>query len=203
MKKLLALVLVLAMALSLCACGSGKVPTAEEVKGSNDGKVYENSYLGIKFTVKDAWYFLSDAEIAEIAGTTQDILSDAGNDVQDATAYYDMMAMDENTGNNINIMVQVVGNVSDVNYDEILDESEAEILQMGASIGAKYTFSEHTTVKLSGVEFHKMDAVGEMTEYGISYEQGCYIAVIDGVFVNITTTSYDGTPLTDIEAMFN
>lgn len=201
MKKILALVIVFVMAFTLCSCGTAKVPTADEVKGSVNGSVYENSYLGIKFTVNGGWYFLSAEEMAQVAGTTQNILEEAGNDIQDNVAYYDMMAMDENTGNNINIMVQVVGNAGDIDFDEFLDESESEILSMGASIGATYSFSDHTTVKLSGVEFHKLGASAEM--YGIAYEQGCYVAIIDGVFVNVTITSYDGTPISDIEAMFN
>lgn len=200
MKKILTFAIILVMAFTLCSCGTFKVPTADEVKGSVNGSVYENSYLGLKFTVSGDWYFLTSEEIADVAGTTQNILEEAGNDIQDNVAYYDMMAMDENTGNNINIMVQVVGNVGDVDFDELLDESESEILSLGASIGATYSFSDHTTVKLSGVEFHKLGASAEM--YGISYEQGCYVALIDGVFANVTITSYDGTPISDIEAMF-
>ena len=200
MKKILTFAIILVMAFALCSCGTFKVPTADEVKGSVNGSVYENSYLGLKFTASGDWHFLTSEEIADVAGTTQNILEEAGNDIQDNVAYYDMMAMDENTGNNINIMVQVVGNVGDVDFDELLDESESEILSLGASIGATYSFSDHTTVKLSGVEFHKLGASAEM--YGISYEQGCYVALIDGVFANVTITSYDGTPISDIEAMF-
>ena len=202
MKKFLVLVIVICMAFTAVACGS-KVPTADEVKGSNNGSVYKNDYVGLKFTVKDAWSFMTDEEIAEVFGATAQLLEDAGNEVQDNVSFYDMMAMDENTGNNVNVMIQVVGNAGNVDFDEILDASEAEILQMGASIGATYTFSDHTTVKLSGIEFHALSATGEMPDFGISYKQGCYIAVVDGAFVNITITSYDGTPISDIEAMFN
>lgn len=202
MKKLLAFALVIAMALTVTACGS-KVPTAAEVKGSVNGSVYENDYLGLKFTLNGDWYFLSDEEIADIAGTTQNILEDAGNEVQNNVAYYDMMATDEATGNNINIMIQVVGNTGAIDFDEILDESEAEILSMGASIGATYSFSDHTTIKLSGIEFHKLSARGGFPEYDVYYNQGCYIAVVDGVFINITITSYDDTSIADIEGMFS
>ena len=202
MKKFIAIVLVICMALTITACGA-KVPTSEEVKGSNDGTVYKNDYTGLKFTVNGNWYFLSDEQIAEVFGTTQQMLEDAGNDVQDTLAFYDMMAMDEITGNNVNVMVQVVGNTGDIDFEEFLSTSEAEILEMGASIGAIYTFSDHTTVKLSGVEFHRVTAHGEMPDYDIAYDQGCYIALVDGAFVNVTVTSYDGTPISDIEAMFN
>ena len=200
MKKFLTIAIVLVMAFVLCSCGTAKVPTADEVKGTVNGSVYENGYFGLKFTINGDWYFLSSEEIAEVAGTTQNILAEAGNDIQDNVPYYDMMAMDENTGNNINIMVQVVGDAGNIDFDELLDESESEILSLGASIGATYSFSDHSTVKLSGVEFHKLGATAEL--YGITYEQGCYIALVDGVFANVTITSYDGTPISDIEAMF-
>ncbi len=196
-----ALMAVSVLALALCSCGAAGLPTMDEVKGSNDGSVYTNSYTGLKFTVSGAWRFLTDDEVAQITGTTQDILDEAGNGTDVTSQAYDMMAMDDNTANNVNVMVQIVGDTGDADLDEILDQSESEILEMGASIGVSYSFSEHSEATLSGIEFKKLTASAEMN--GISYVQGCYIALVDGVAINVTLTSYDGTPLEDIEAMFN
>ncbi len=202
MKKLLTLALALMMAMSLLsACGSAPLPTADEIKGSVDGNVYTNAYTGLKFTASGDWYFMSEDEIEEITGTTQEILDQSGSDADVTASIYDMMAMDQVTANNVNVMIQIVGDSDDVDFDEVLDESEAEILEMGASIGANYSFSEHSTVTLSGIEFHKLTATADYS--GVTFVQGCYIAVKDNVCLNVTLTSYDGTPLSDIEAMFN
>ena len=199
MKKFISLALILVFAISLCSCG---VPELDEVRGSVSGDVYENSYLGLKFTKPSSWDYATEDEIAQVAGTTEDVLNEGGIDETVDAARYDMMASDAISGNNINLSLDIVGNTASMSdLDATLDEVEAQLTEMGSSIGMTYTFGEHSKVKLSGIEFTKLSASAEY--YGIAFEQGCYIAVKDGVCVNISITSYDGTPVTDIEALFS
>ncbi len=204
MKKFAVLTLLVLMAtfiLTSCGAEDPEPITLADASGTIDGESYTNSLTGLNFTLSGNWYFLSDEEIEEITGVTKDLLNGSGSELDPSVMVYDMMAMDSDTANNVNVMVQLAPDAEDVDFDEILDQSEAEILEMGASIGASYSFSEHSTAALSGIKFYKLTAKADMN--GISYEQGCYIAIENGVCLNVTLTSYDGTPLEDIEAMFS
>ncbi len=200
MKKLISLAVAAVLAMTVLS-GCGSLPSISDAMGSNDGTVYQSDATGLKFTVSGNWRFMTEDEIEQITGVTQDILDEAGEDADVSSQAYAMMAMDETTGNNVNVMVQVIADASGIDMDELLNQTEKEIESMGNSIGMTYTFSDHSTAKLSGIEFHKITANADFS--GVSYVQGCYIAFVNNVCVNATITSYDGTPLEDIEAMFN
>lgn len=205
MKKILSAILVVSLALSIAGCA----PSAEEIKGSVDGQVYTNEYLGLTFNAPSSFRFLSDDEISDIFGATGEILADGGVDAEVNPSYYDMMAMDETTGSNISLMLQI-GTLGTTDYDDFLDEAEKSIMSMGEAIGAAYSFSAHAVVKLGEVEFHKIEADADMnltledgSTVSASYTQGSYIGEKDGVVVNMTITSFDGTPISEFEAMMS
>lgn len=200
MKKLITLALIAAFAFSLCGCGVEKLPTYEELKGSVSGDTYENSYLGIKFKLPDGWRFYSDEEIEQATGQTADILNEAGAEVEVGSQYYDMMAIDDNTGNNINCSLQIVGNTGKVDYDEIIDAIVDSVKQYGDSLGFEYSFSDRTEVKFCGMTFHKY--LADVSYESIGFKQAGYIVCEKGVVINITVTIMDGSSETDIEAMF-
>lgn len=202
MKKILSLVLVAAIALMVCSCGVAKVPTVEEVKGSTSGNVYTNEYLSLKFTKPAEWEFYTEEQIEELSGNTQDMLAEGGYEMDDTSRqYYDMMAIDNSTGNNINIVYQIVGTTGKIDYNEVLDTNKEEIRQLGEALGLNYTFSDYETVKLSGVEFHKFVATADFE--GISLTQAAYVAVERGVCISMAITIIDDLDVRAVEAMFS
>ena len=202
MKKVLAVLLIAALALMMCSCGLEKVPTADEIVGNTSGNVYENDYLSLKFTKPSSWVFYTADEIAEITGMTEDLLAEGGVESAVDVQHFDMMAYNQETGSNISVALQIIGNTTEeIDLDEILDSAETEIVNTGAAIGMSYSFGGRETVKLSGIEFRKLTASAEF--YGISYEQACYVAVHKGVAINVTVSIFDDTQLSEFEAMFS
>lgn len=201
MKKLLSIILAAVLMLSLCSCGSIKVPTMDEIRGTIDGPVYTNDFLSLKFEKPESWAFATEEEIESIVGNTQSILTEGGVDEKIDSSRYDMIASDDTTGNNINLSLEIVGsNATDEELEEVLSSTEDQLKEMGGQIGMDYTFGAHTKVNLGGLEYHKLEASAKYLEF--NYEQGCYVAVKDGVIVNLTITVYDGTPISSIEALF-
>ncbi len=201
MKKFITVLTVIAIAVSVCACGVAKLPTYDELKGTVSGDVYENEYLGIKFVKPSTWSFSTEEEIAEIAGTTADILEEGGvEEVEVGAEYFDMMAQDGETGNNINCSLRIVGNTGSVDFDEIIGEIEESILGYGESIGFNYTFSDTEVVTLCGIEFHKFNSTADYL--GITFKQAGYVALEKGVLINFNITVMDDSNISDIEAMF-
>ena len=212
MKKLLSLLLAAALALTLTACAGGSDGESEggeshiadpgEVRGVAEGSTYKNDFLELKFTKPDSWTFATEDEIAGIAGNTQDILSEGGVESEVDASRFDMIATDAVTGNNVNLSLEIIDQeATDEDLEAVLDATEERLLEMGSSIGMNYTFGEHSKVTLGGLEYHKLSATAEYRE--VTFEQGCYVAVKDGVLINITATSYDGTAISDFEAMFS
>ncbi len=201
MKKLITVLTVAAMALMLASCGVAKLPTYDELRGSTLGDVYENEYLGLKFVKPSTWTFSTAEEIAEIAGTTADLLEEGGvEEVEVGDEYFDMMASDGETGNNINISLRIVGNTGSVDYDELLQGIEDSIDEYGKAIGFTYEFSDRTETTLSGITFHKFTATADYL--GISFKQSGYVALKDGVLININITIMDESDIEAVEAMF-
>ena len=201
MKKLLSLLLAAALIFSLAGCSASKLPTYDELRGEVSGDVYTNDYLGLTFTKPSGWEYYSDEDLAGLMSTTADLIEEGGVEVEEGDEFYDMFVIDPVTGNNVNCMLQIVGNTGVVDYDSVLDDIKASIVEYGDAIGFKYTFSDADSKELCGIKFHALNAT---TEYeGVIFEQCCYIAVEKGVVVNLTVTIMDGTPLETVEGMFS
>ena len=78
MKKFISLFLAIVMLAMLVGCNNvpsgggdnkGDTPKAELSRGTIDGDVYTNEYLGFKFTKPESWVYSTDEEIAAIALT--------------------------------------------------------------------------------------------------------------------------------------
>lgn len=215
MKKSIYIILslLLVAALTFSGCGladklndvlngnSGKTPQSlEEIMGTNDGSVYKNDYLGLEFTAPGDWRLYSDEEIAASNAQTSEFLEEAGSELDVGASYYDMMGMDEQTGNNINCILEIVDANAKVDYDEILDEVEKSITDFGEEVGFVYTFGERSEIQLCGITFQKYTAEVDLS--GLKFRQAGYITVKDGVMVNISVTIMNDMAISDVEACF-
>lgn len=118
MKKLLSLALVLVMLLSFAACNSLK---AEDVLGTLDGRHYKNTALGMQIFAPAGWEYSSAEEIKALGGA---------EDLEDAdVAVYDMMLVNTQSGSNIIVGFENMGNIygSVISEDEYLELSTKHI----------------------------------------------------------------------------
>ena len=206
MRRFLTAIIAIIMVLTLCGCGesssdntgangavtnesvsSEKVPTIESIKGTYNGDVYENGYMGYKFTKPSDWTYSTEEEIAAMFEN-----SGLGD-----TDFCDMLVLDSSTGNNINILYSIA---SDINLEDYLVQSENEIKQIGENLGMTSTFSSHESVKLGNIDCMRVEIESDIQ--GTKMYQACYAAYADGVLMNVTITVNDGTPIENFEAMF-
>lgn len=224
MKKILSLLLVVFMVVLLVGCGTGVsnngnvtnetdaseteastengTVKAQISKGTIEGDVYKNEYLGFKFTKPASWVYSTDEEIAAAMNVAVDkILGDKYKETLESNpATYDMMVVDSLTGSNINIVYEnlklsFATNITIEQYVEALKQ------QLSGVSGMTVSFSDKLEkVKLGETEFTK--CVCETSFNGVSMTQVFYLCKVDGYMVAMTATITGGYTVAEIEAMF-
>lgn len=202
MKKLLTVVLAIIVMLSLCACFEKPLPQEDEIRGTISELEYVNEYIGLKFTKPAEWNYVTGDELDELTGLTNNTLSESGISDTISSDQIDMFAMDPETLNSVFLGTTIVGyDITDEDLDEAIKTIKEQIAEMGSSVDLEYTFSDETTVTIGDVEFRKITA--KVSYDWLSFTQGSYIGIKDGVAVNITISIYDDSDIRGIEAMFS
>ena len=171
-------------------------------KGSREGNVYKNEFLGFEFTKPDSWVFSTDEEIAAAMNLAVDqILGDNFKEaLKKNPAIYDMMVVDSITRTNINVVYENLqlsfsSNITEAQY---IDAVKAQLANIS---GMEVTFSETLEkVNLGKTEFTK--CVCETKTNGVSMTQVFYLRNIDGYMACVIVTIASGYTVADIEAMF-
>lgn len=171
-------------------------------KGSHEGNVYKNEFLGFTFTKPDSWVFSTDEEIAAAMNLGIDqILGDNFKEaLKKNPAIYDMMVVDSITRSNINVVYENLqlsfsSNITEAQY------IEAVKYQLSNISGMEVTISETLEkVNLGKTEFTK--CVCETKTNGVSMTQVFYLRNIDGYMACVIVTITSGYTVADIEAMF-
>lgn len=205
MKKLLALLLAAVMLLSMTACGGegGEAETTEPAGpavGTISGNTYTNTFFGMGCTLDSTWTVADQAQMMEIFGVAEDLLSDAALD-SDGMAY-SFYAAKEDGLTTLNIVLENLGMV----YGMLLDEQgyvETAVKQLPATfeaLGMTNVSTEITTLSFAGGNHAAIKLSGDL--YGITFyetlvcvKQGSYIAVV-------TAASYYEDTTGDILALF-
>lgn len=215
MKKVIALVLVVMMAFSCTGCAdfmkgfeAGMKEAAAEAnkevsRGVINENVYSSEYSGLTFTKPDSWVYSTDEEIADLMGVAIDDMTDASEfskAVAEMSSIYDMMVVDNYTGNNISIMYEnlKISNGSDMTENAYIDalKEQLAVNNMG------YEIQENAdTVSLSGNTYQRMTTA--ISYEGIQMQQYYYVRNINSFMNVVIVTIVDGTPVADIEAMFS
>ncbi len=217
MKKLFAVIIALLMLLGLCSCGDtssdvlendsdavesessdgepAAAPTIDDLRGTYLDDVYENDYFSITFTKPSDWRYSTVEEIASVFNSES---VDAIDPESWGDTFCDLVAIDDSTGNNINIMYSLT---SELDLDEYLRQSVEEIDSLREALNMTAEFSEHDDVKLGNVDFRRVEIT---TVYqGVTIHQGCYVAYKDGALINITITVTNYTPIDTLEELFS
>lgn len=161
MKKAISLILTLALVLALPMAA-----LAEEDPfgaGASDGTTYWNETLSIGCTMDENWYFYSDEEIMESVQTTAGQLKDdLAEAIKDAGSMMDMMAVNQETGENVNVNLErlSVANsllVDEAKYVELsLAQLGDALEQMGLTVTdigqdeMEFAGSKHPCIRLTG-----------------------------------------------------
>lgn len=175
---------------------------AEISRGNINGDVYENEFIGFKFTKPESWVYATDEEMAAALNLGVESFYDDKfkESVENNPAVFDMMVSDTLTGTNLNLVYEnlkksMATNITEKQYLDVVRQQFANMTTMTVTFP-----DEYTTVKLGDVEFTK--AVCTTEAYGISMTQIYYIRKVDAYMTTMTVTITNGYSAEDIEAMF-
>lgn len=217
MKKLLALLLAASLIALTTACSDNKgngedtkagddttVNSTEKVefsRGTIDGDVYNNAFLGFKFTKPESWVYSTDEEIASAMGMGAEALGkDYKELLESNAAVFDMMVVDSLTGSNINVTYENLSKSfsTNITVEQYIDAVEQ---QLSGLADATFDISdEFETVTLGANEYTRV--IMETTMYGIDMQEVYYLRKMDTYMSGIIVTIVDGYSIEDIEAMF-
>lgn len=170
-------------------------------RGTISGDVYENDYLGFKFTKPESWVYSTDEEIAAIMNVSADMLgADYETILENNVAVWDMMARDTLTNTNIsvcyeNLELTFASNITEEQYIEALK------LQLAGVADMTVNFSDDIdTVTLGGTEFTR--GICETTMSGVDMTQVYYLHKEGTYMTCVVVTLVSGYEIADVEAMF-
>ncbi len=211
MKKSLCLLLSLVMMLLLVSCDLPSFvkelkkedqKKIEPTRGTIEGDVYKNEYLGFEFTKPTSWVYSTDEEIAEVINLSEEMI--LGDNFKQALisnpTVYDMMVVDSITRTNLNIGYENLSktlstNITIEQYVESVKSQLADVSEMTVSFPETYE-----TAKLGEVEFTKV--VCSVKAQGVSMTQVYYLRKTDGYMSFVIVTIPRGYTVSQIEGMF-
>ena len=226
MKKIICFMLATVMALMLVGCSFtailpdgdankndsevdipvGDKNAADESKktvsrGTFEGDVYKNDYLGFEFTKPESWMYYTDEEIAAVFNMSAEQMGEQFEKaLENNVSLYDMMVVDMTTGTNINVgyenLVKTLAtNITEAQYIEAMKK------QLATVAGMTVEFPEESeTAKLGDNEYTK--CVCTTTVSGATMTQVYYLRKVDTYMASIIVTIVGGYTVEDIEAMF-
>lgn len=142
---LLALVLLLAMPLAAFA--------EEDAfgAGTSDEHSYWNDAISLGCTLDDSWYFYTDEEIVASSGATADMLKDdLAEAVREAGSLMDMMAVNMETGENVNVTLERLSLANSLLMDA---ESYAQATVSQLTVALEQMGLTDVTIEIDTMEF--------------------------------------------------
>lgn len=170
-----------------------------DILGTNDGKVYENKFIGIGYTLNDGYTLYTDEQIKELNNITSDMAGDEYRELMsNATIIYDMFAADSSGLNSINLNLEKLDdqqmallNIKQ-NFEAAVDIMEDTYNNLGCT-NFKYDIS---TVEIDGREVDALYIEAEIN--GTSLYQTLFGVKCDGYLANIAVSTYFTNTTSDI-----
>lgn len=173
MKKSFCLLLAAIMMISLCGCFGdnknddvrgeiigGNTIKDEKEPGFSFGKTanntYNNDFLGISCTLPAEWAFYTDKQILQLNNMVGDYLDeDVAELLEKATIIYDMYALNETEGSNMNINLEKLSAVQMISLDikQTLEAQIDAIKSTYQNMGYTDINVEYQKIKVDGKEF--------------------------------------------------
>jgi len=200
-----AVMLLFSMLVLLASCGGG----ATIERGAWQGGVYTNESLGLTFTLPQGWDAASEAELAELAEITRDLLGESFADAwenETLESFTEMQAVNPNTGTNVNIVItRTHGRVPSLERlareaaDGLVEElEEVDLINITTPV------VDSSATRIGANDWwgysYEMDFFGMMTMYGHQF-----VRVANGAsqVITITRTEASTMSVQDILAMFD
>ena len=201
MKKLWMLFLTICMLGMLAGCGS-KDAAKKLSRGTIEGDVYTSEFAGITFTKPESWVYSTDEEIAQVMNVGAELLdrSEFEQKAAELTTIYDMMVKDVLWGNNVSVAFEnlQLSQASNITVDQYIETVKTLMVQQASVMN--YEFGDTAEVKLGEQTYSRLPATGSYS--GISFDQYMYLRK-EGVYMIVITISvFDGTAVSEFEAMF-
>ena len=157
-----------------------EVSEEDSIRGSWSGNVYTSQYLGITFTAPATWEISTDDELAMLFGLTSDVLG--LNALQMVGIFADMMAMDSETGNNVQVIFENL-------WDSITEEEYiAEMIPQFEEFGGEIDVIPGT-VSLGNRNWHSYNTTLDLGFGSIQGRQ--LLSIQDDTAVMIIITYFD------------
>ncbi len=233
-KRLLALILALAMCLAMTACGSepkGSVSTGADSSsnsnsapettpeptpepddgleiGSMVGGTYENDFAGIGCKLDDTWTYFTEEEILEMNELTIDAIDDEeiAAKLSDKGTFYDMAAMSEETGANVNVVVENLGLLygTVLDTDGYIDIALQSLEGQLSSAGMNITTCEKDSFDFCGKTTSGIYVAGTMSIQGMEIEMFERMACVKaGTYMFLVTAcTYIEDTTADVLSLF-
>lgn len=187
-RRLLAVALAVLCVLSLVACG-GNTSTDEFTYGDTGENVYKNSFVGIQVTAPDNWVFLTDEQIATVAGQVADAFPDVDAFKKSNSAEKIVMYLvDSETSGTDSINLTLAKGGIFTSLDKTVEVNKQTLKTTYEQMGLTTEFSNDEKVTLGGVEFTSFTMTGDFM--GIKFSQYCYFAMKDKYVCVIAATDY-------------
>ena len=166
-------------------------------RGITTSTSYTNSSLGINFILPSGWSFYSDAELADLIGSTADALnlSNFSESLENGTNIYDMMAQNNTTNESVMVLFENVSNTgaAAATAEEYVSTAASQLEYLG------YTASETTTTTLCGDTYATFTAFTTMQ--GVDITQQYYSKLVGNYAVSVILTSNGSSSLADLQAL--
>lgn len=167
-------------------------------KGTVLGDTYTSTPAGVRFTLPSGWRFYTDAELAELIGTTaaalgvenfEDTLANQGS-------VYDMMAINNTTQESVMVLYENTIKTSGqtVTAAQYADAVKANLSAMG------YTVSYAQSEFLGNTQFVSMTAT--YTVSGVTLEQKYFCRSLGDYVVSVILTSNGNTSIDTLANLF-
>ena len=177
--------------------------------GSMTGGVYKNDFVGISCTMDDNWTYYSEEEILALNGLVADSTDDEelAEQLRDSDSFYDMMAENGETLENVNIVLEnlglIYGNTMDASgyIDVALENLESQMKSMGMNV----TSCEKVSFDFCGKETDGIYITSSMAVEGMEIEVFQRMACVKaGTYMCvITACSYFEDTTMDVLNLFS
>ena len=217
MKKIISLLLAVLMLLGCCGCGDSGA--GEDVRGEviddtqnategtepmfslgeTSGKTYSNEFLGLRCTVPDGWEFYADEQILELNNIAGDCMDEAvSQQIAAAQIVYDMFAINQEEGSNMNVNLEKVGAVQLLTMDlKTVMENQIEAIRTTyENIGYTDINIEYQKVKVDKQELDGLVITAKIQ--GIDFYSTIFAFTKYSYIANVTICSQQAEKIDDI-----
>lgn len=167
-------------------------------KGTVLGDTYTSTPAGVRFTLPDGWRFYTDAELAELIGTTASSMGieNFEDTLANQVSVYDMMAINNTTQESVMVLYEntIKSAGKSVTATEYADAVKTNLSSMG------YTVSYAESTFLGNTQFVSMTATYPAS--GVTLEQKYFCRSIGDYVVSVILTSNGYTSISDMESLF-